>query len=150
MTMKIFLLANFILLIAFTFSCEDSFERKISTYNSESSHNAGMDCFSCHQKGGAGEYVFGVAGTGFQKDSTLPYPNTTIQLYTGVHGSGKLKYELEADAYGNFYTSKNIHFGDGLFPAITSDNGTSYMMEPITTGSCNGCHGVTTDYLRAK
>lgn len=136
--------------LLFLYACEEGFERKISSHDSHGSHNTGMDCLSCHQKGGQGEFAFGVAGTGYQKDSALAYPNTTIRLYTGIHGTGKLKYTLEADAYGNFYTTKNIHFGKGLFPSITGNGSTAYMMDPVTTGSCNSCHGVSTDLLWAN
>ncbi|MBI3135162.1 MAG: hypothetical protein HYZ14_10860 [Bacteroidetes bacterium] len=140
-----------LLLSATLFSaCEDSFERKASSHNSQGSHNVGMDCMSCHQNGGEGEFSFGVAGTAYQKDTAVPYPNTSIELYTGVHGTGRLKYKLEGDAYGNFYTTKNIHFGDGLYAAISGNGTKTYMTDPITTGSCNACHGVSTGLLWAN
>jgi hypothetical protein len=131
-------------------SCEDAFESKVSTHNSQGSHNVGLNCMECHSKDGSGEYQFNLAGTVYQQDTLLIFANTTIELYTGLHGSGKLKYTLEGDAYGNFYTTKNIRYGDGLFPAIKGINGTKYMTDRITTGACNSCHGVTTDHLWAN
>ncbi len=128
-------------------ACEDAFESKVSKHNSQGSHNVGLNCMECHSKGGPGEGVFHIAGTVYQQDTLLIFPNTTIELYTGLHGTGKLKYSLEGDAYGNFYSTKNIHYGKGLFPAIKGTNGTTYMADRITTGACNSCHGVTTDYL---
>ncbi|MBK6526873.1 MAG: hypothetical protein IPG07_15750 [Crocinitomicaceae bacterium] len=128
-------------------SCEDAFESKVSSHNSQGSHNVGLNCMECHSKGGEGEGVFNIAGTVYQQDTLLIFPNTTIELYTGLHGTGKLKYTLEGDAYGNFYSTKNIRYGDGLFPAIKGINGTTYMADRITTGACNSCHGVTTDLL---
>lgn len=131
-------------------SCEEQFTGKFSTYNSQGSHNVGMDCKQCHYKGGEGEYDWEVAGTVYNETGTLTKPNTTIKLYTGFYGTGKLKYTIEVDAYGNFYTTKNIRFGSGLFPSIVGDSITKHMSAPITTGSCNSCHGVTTDLLWTK
>ncbi len=144
-TFPIYLIVSFTFF--FAYSCEDAFESKVSSHNSQGSHNVGLNCMECHYKGGQGEGVFNVAGTVYQHDTLLIFPNTTIELYTGPHGTGSLKYTLEGDAYGNFYSTKNIRFGDGLYPAISGVSGTTHMAEPVTTGACNSCHGVTTDHL---
>lgn len=128
-------------------SCEKHLGGKHSTYNSQSSHNVGMDCKQCHYNGGEGDYNWEVAGSVYNENGTLTKPNSTIKLYTGFHETGKLNHTIEVDAYGNFYTTKNIHFGSGLYPSIIGDSITKHMVSPITTGSCNSCHGVTTDLL---
>ncbi len=94
-----------------------------------------------HKQGGSGEGLFQVAGT-------VIFPNATVYLYTGPNGTGTLKYTLEVDGKGNFYTTEKIDFGaNGLFPAIKGKNKTYYMPTAVTSGSCNGCHGVTTRKL---
>lgn len=144
---KILFLVTAIVLLS---GCEETFHPKVSSHDSMGSHNNGLDCISCHSKGGSGEYRFDVAGTVLNDSLAGVLPNTTIKLYTGIQGSGKLKYTLEGDAYGNFYTSHNIRFGNGLYPAVEGPTTTKYMMEPITQGSCNSCHGVITDPVWSK
>jgi len=118
---------------------EDSeHELKKSSY-SKSSHNSGMNCMECHKEGGTGEGVFKVAGTVYDKNGQI-YPGTTVKLYTGPNGSGELKYTLEVDKSGNFYTTENIDFGQGLYPAVEGRGGVKYMPTSASSGACNSCH----------
>ncbi len=144
--------AVFLGLAFFIFACnhanEQENETKISRFGAVESHNAGQNCMNCHKKGGSGEYAFQVAGTVYDTSGTLIFPNVLVYLYTGPNGTGNLKYTIEGDAKGNFYTTENIDFGStGLYPAIKGKNKTYYMSSPITGGACNGCHGVTTKKL---
>lgn len=129
-------------------SCEgDRFEKKISTYGDDESHNAGENCMACHSKIGGVEGWFEAAGTVYDPSFSTVYPNMLVELYTGANGTGDLKYSIEGDAKGNFYTTKKIKFKDGLYPSITGDGGTKHMSSPITTGNCMSCHGNTTSHM---
>ncbi len=113
-----------------------------SAHNTNS-HNSGTDCMSCHKSSGQakanGWYV--VAGTVFQPNQSNVNANATVYLYSGPNATGNLVYELEADNYGNFYTTDAIDFGNGLYPVVQSSSGTQqYMQNVIRTGNCNGCH----------
>lgn len=139
---------SFIAIIGLGFtSCEKQFgglTRNISHFNEGESHNMGQNCMQCHSKGGEGEGWFEVAGTAYDTSFASTYSNVTIKLYTGPNGTGDLKYTIEADANGNFFTTKNIKFKDGLYPSLVSPNATKHMGSSIKTGACNSCHGITT------
>lgn len=102
---------------------------------------------NCHKIGGKGEGWFEVAGTVYTDDLGSTYPNATVYLYTGPDGTGEQKYRIEVDALGNFFTTENIEFGSGLYPAVESANGIEYMESTTVSGACNGCHGVTEDLI---
>lgn len=121
-----------------------------SSHNSNKSHNMGQNCMECHKKGGGGEGWFIVAGTVYDSLMQNTFPNTTIELRTEPNGAGTLKYTIEGDAKGNFYTTDNIDFGSGLYTLIRSAQSVKFMNGPITTGQCNGCHGVTSDRIWIK
>lgn len=142
----------FFALSTFLFTaCEDGrFETKISVNGENESHNEGMDCMACHGNGGEGEGWFTVAGTVYDSTLVVTYANATVNLYTGPAGTGDLKYTIEADARGNFYTTEKVKFKTGLYPSITGATGTKYMSTPITVGNCNSCHGSTTAKLWTK
>ena len=128
--------------------CEkEGFESKVSSHDNTKSHNTGENCMACHTKGGEGEGNFQMSGTVYNDILTSIYANTTVKLYTGPNGTGDLKYTVEGDAKGNFYTTKKIKFKDGLYPSITGNSGTKYMSSTITTGNCISCHGNTTAKL---
>lgn len=117
-----------------------------STAGSKESHNVGLNCLNCHSGNGDGEGCFNVGGTAFMDDLTTAFPGCDISLYTAAEGKGELVISLKADGKGNFYTGKSINWGNGLYPTITSPAGNKEnMLEPIKTGACNSCHGVTTD-----
>lgn len=126
-------------------SCKHGSEVNISSHGSDESHNAGENCMNCHKIGGKGEGWFETAGTVYTEDYSSTYPNATVYLYTGPDGTGERKYRIEVDANGNFYTTENIEFGSGLYPAVESANGIEYMESTTVSGACNGCHGVTED-----
>lgn len=117
-------------------------EAKTSSFNSNESHNAGMNCMSCHTTGGPGEGMFLVAGTVYDQSLTTTMPKATVKLYSETNGGGTEVANIEVDALGNFYTTANIDFAKGLYPAVIGITGkVKYMASPITSGQCNSCHG---------
>lgn len=125
-------------------------ETKTSSHSSKESHNTGKNCMTCHKQGGSGEGWFNIAGTVYDSLKTATYPNATVNLYTGPNGTGSLKYSINVDGLGNFYTTGNIDFSGGLYPSVQGIGTTKYMSSAITTGQCNSCHGVTNDRLWTK
>lgn len=122
-------------------------EQKISVHNEKESHNMSINCMNCHKSGGSGEGIFNVAGTVYNDLKTGTYPNATIKLFSEPNGNGLLKYSVEVDGFGNFYTTENIDFGGGLFPSVQGNASTKNMASSITTGQCNSCHGISTDRI---
>lgn len=132
----------------FLHSCEkEGRERKVSSHNESESHNMGENCMECHNPDGPGEGWFNVAGTVYDKAKTSPFPNGTLRLYTGPGGTGTLRLTLEVDALGNFFTTEDVDFGNGLYASVEGNSDTRYMNQAITTGSCNSCHGASTDRI---
>ena len=125
-------------------------ETKISSFNSKKSHNMGQNCMNCHKDGGEGEGWFQLAGTIYDSLKVNTNPNTTVNLFTGPNGTGTLKYTLQVDGLGNFYTTAAADFATGLYPAVVGKNSTKYMSSITTSGQCNSCHGVTTDKIYAN
>ena len=107
----------------------------------------GQNCMNCHKSGGEGKGWFNVAGTVYTAGLSNTYPNTTVKLYTGPNGTGTLKYTINGDAKGNFFTTETIDFGSGLYPVVQGTSTAKYMSTTTTTGQCNSCHGVSTDKL---
>ncbi len=145
----IFIVVALLYITMSLFSCEgEGNEKKVSTYQGTKSHYTGDDCMTCHQSGGEGEGWFNVAGTVY-KDTlgTNVFPNVTIKLFAAENGNGGEVGVIEVDGLGNFYTTENIDFTAGLFPAVMSDNGMKYMSTSVNTGRCNSCHGVSTKKL---
>jgi mono/diheme cytochrome c family protein len=141
------LLGAAIALVAFQ-SCEDEEnETKISSYNSDESHKAGQNCMICHVSGGDGEGWFTVAGTVYESELTSVLPNATVKLYTEANGAGDLIATVEVDGKGNFYTTKVIDFGTGLYTLVEGNTTTKNMYSKITSGKCNSCHGVSIDRI---
>lgn len=132
-------------------SCDDSRrkgncdEDKVSAANDDDSHNNGQNCMSCHVSGGKGEGCFNAAGSVYDSLQQNPHTGGYITLYTGPNGTGTIAAKIPVDKNGNFYTTNQINFGTGLYPAATSANGkTKYMGTSIPSGQCNSCHGVST------
>ncbi len=125
-------------------------ETKISSNSSSESHNQGQNCMSCHKSGGEGEGWFNAAGTVYDSTKLAVYPKTTVKLFSGPQGSGDLKYTVQVDGLGNFYTTEKIDYGTGLYPAVEGNNQTKYMSSSISNGACNSCHGVSTDKIWTK
>ncbi|HSH20763.1 MAG TPA: hypothetical protein VLA03_09935 [Draconibacterium sp.] len=146
---KVIFLLSF-LLFGFFISCdkEDEGENKdmTSRYNKTESHNAGENCMSCHKSGGPGEGWFTAGGTVYNAAKTAVYPNATVKLYTGPNETGTLVKTIEVDGKGNFYTTADINFANGLYVTVTgagagATGNTNKMASSITTGQCNSCHG---------
>lgn len=145
------LLSATILLIVISFSsCTKKDKYKVSKYNDTESHNMGQNCMDCHKQGGRGDGWFNIASTVYDYTLKNTYPNTTVKLYTGPNGTGALKYTLEVDGKGNFYSTESFDFGSGLYPAVQGTTTTNYMSSSITIGSCTTCHGNTTNRIWAK
>ncbi|MFN8365645.1 MAG: hypothetical protein U0Y96_00225 [Candidatus Kapaibacterium sp.] len=117
-----------------------------STYGSKS-HNTGSDCMQCHKKGGGAKGIFTVAGSVYQLDKSRPNPNGLVFLSALANGREQ-EVQLNVDGLGNFYTTETVAFGKGLYPQHKSSKDTiRYMNDAITNGSCNSCHGRTTDVI---
>ncbi len=115
----------------------------VSLNNGTKSHNAGLNCMECHKTGGAGEGIFTMAGTVYNSAMTTPLPNGVVKLYSGQGGTGTLLQTVEVDGKGNFFTTKAIDFGTGIYVAVQGSTVTKYMGPAITTGQCSSCHGVS-------
>jgi hypothetical protein len=123
------------------FKAEESDTERTSKHDGEESHNVGRNCMNCHFRGGPGKVWFSVAGTVYKDDKITPNPNGTIKLYTGPKGTGELKERIEVDAFGNFYTTKDIDFGSGLYPVVIGTTGNIKIMGfLVPDGQCNSCH----------
>ncbi len=119
----------------------------ISRYDADKSHHMGDNCMECHKKGKWGKGWFNVAGTVYDSLKSNTFPNATVNLYTGSNGTGTLKYTIQADAKGNFFTTEDIDFGSGLYFSVKGKETTKYMSSTETSGKCNSCHGVSTDKI---
>ena len=124
-------------------------ESNISANFENESHNNGQNCVSCHKSGGEGKGCFNVCGSVYTSTtSSSSLANVTVKFYTQPNGQGTLKYTVKGDAKGNFFTTVDMAVA-GLYPAITGPTGTQYMGSALTSGSCNSCHGNSTDKLWA-
>jgi len=145
--------SNFLCILLLLFiSCEkeNGNEVKISHFNEIKSHNMGKNCMNCHTSGGEGEGWFTLAGTVYDSLQQSIAKNVVIQLFDDINGSGNPVLKLEGDANGNFYTTENIDFANGLYPSVTFNSNTLYMSSAVTTGHCNSCHGMNTAKLWVK
>ena len=126
-----------------------------SITNSESgsndSHNMGQNCMNCHKPGGGEAPAWKVAGTVYNEALTATNSNATVKLYTGPNETGTLKYTIQVDAKGNFYTTSAIDFTGGLYPSVSGATSTYSMSTPIESGACNSCHdGVSRSRIWTK
>jgi len=121
---------------------------RISKNGESESHHNGVNCMNCHATAGKGEGWFEVAGSVYKSDKNSQNPNGKIFLYTEPNGQGTLKYTIEVDGLGNFYTTETINFGSGLYPVHQNSNGVKkYMQSSIISGQCQSCHSITTDKI---
>ncbi|MGH1344017.1 MAG: hypothetical protein ACRBN8_20835 [Nannocystales bacterium] len=114
----------------------------ISAADESKSHNAGMNCMQCHQSLGAGLGQFTVAGTLYGPDDA-PVPNATLELWTAPERQGELVTAIEADAYGNVFSTEPLPFPEQrLFVWVESEDASlsAAMPFPTASGSCNHCH----------
>ena len=132
-------------------ACEkENSESKISYYNDDESHNMGQNCMNCHVQGGEGEYLFSIAGTVYDSSLVSTYPNATVKLFAGSNGTGELKYTIQVDALGNFYSTELINFDNGLYASVEGSLQTKNMITVLNSGQCNSCHGVSVDKIWTK
>ncbi len=145
-----FLALIFIAFNAFI-SCEDEGnETMISRLNGNESHNSGSNCMTCHKSGGKGSGWFTLAGTVYDSALLSIYPNAEIMLYNEYNESGTAIKIIQADALGNFYTTENIDFSNGLYVAVKGKTDTIFMDSKIVNGQCGSCHGISTDNIWIK
>ncbi|MCF8461627.1 MAG: hypothetical protein K9G46_12965 [Flavobacteriales bacterium] len=138
-------------------SCEklegEENEANISEFGDDDSHYHGRICMDCHARSGSGEGWFTVAGS-MERNSG----NSLIELYR--YKNGPMVMSIEVDDESNFFTTEPIDFSDGLVVAVRSPSGELEWMDDneddhpdvgnngeIYSGSCNTCHGVTTDMV---
>lgn len=127
---------------------ENGNEYLVSENFSEESHNAGEDCMSCHVPGGNADGWFTVAGSVFNKELDELATNGVVELTTEPQSAGSIIATIEIDAKGNFYTTEAINLAGGLYATVESQDGSkAYMITEVTTGSCNSCHGSSTDKI---
>jgi hypothetical protein len=127
---------------------ENENETKISQNYSDESHNFGQNCMSCHVSGGSGEGWFTVAGSLFDYMQTNPYSNGSVKFTTLPNGTGLPVKTIEVDSKGNFYTTEEMDFGNGLFVGVFGRNGEEkFMNAKITDGACINCHGLSTEKI---
>lgn len=148
----LFLLAALFSFSIILISCEDDDhddnEIEMSTYDEDESHKHGQNCMVCHFNGGSGEGVFSISGSIFDTTGTTPFPKATVYFHTEPNGGGELKYRIEVDKLGNFYTTQISEFGMGLYVSVEGNEDIRYMANPVTSGSCSSCHGNTAAKLK--
>jgi len=144
----------FLMLLAFAACKEDDDTENVTLVSRNGgliSHGMAQNCMNCHEQGGEGTGWFTVAGTVYDSAMTSTYANAIIRLYTEVDGGGTLVATLEADAYGNFFTTHAVDFGNGLFPLVAGTTGNTVSMQQSTMlGACNSCHGITNVRIWAR
>lgn len=138
------------------FSCSHSGDGLFSTImesqtGSHKSRDMDGNCMNCHSINGGGGSNFTIGGTVYKDDLKTVYPNVTIKFFTQPNGGGELIKTLAGDALGNFYSTQSLAIGKNLYPLIDNGKGeTRSMSTSISTGSCNSCHGISTDFIHLK
>ena len=123
-------------------------EYMVSENFSDESHNTGQNCMECHFAGGSGEGWFTVAGSVYDGELDQPIANGVIELSTEPQSNGSIIATIEIDEKGNFYTTEAINITGGLYATVESQKGSkAYMITEVTNGSCNSCHGSSTDKI---
>jgi hypothetical protein len=148
--LKLFVIALIYIFSTSIISCKHGCGRTggTSSAGENDSHNMGLNCLNCHSGTGGGEGCFNVGGTAYKDDLTTPFSGCTIEFYTEPESKGELVASIVSDKKGNFYTGHDISWGKGLYPSIVSPTGKrENMLEPVSTGGCNKCHGSTTDRI---
>lgn len=143
-----FVLATGILLFAWGCKhgrCENG---PTSVAGTERSHHVGENCQSCHLPDGDGKGCWTVAGTIYNPNGTQVATHARVLLFGSPLGQGGEQLSLDDDDLGNVYTSQDVNFSSGLYPAVISAAGdTAFMLEAIRDGACNRCHGNTTERI---
>jgi hypothetical protein len=131
------------------YSCTHVSGTYVSTNGSMAGRSMKGNCMDCHKKG-ATQGGFSVGGTVFNSAGGDRYPNGNVKLYSALDINGKaidstLVATIEVDGIGNFYTTHPIDLSQGVYAVVVSSQGLQQTMsDPITNGSCNSCHGVST------
>jgi len=134
----------FLVFTIIVFGCNlknDNSNLVMSTYGSTKSHNVGEDCMRCHISGGDTGLEFSIAGSVYDSNLNIPYPNVTIVLFSDSDLSSIPLETLEVDSKGNFYSNIPIDWQNGLFASVSNNNNIRNMNSTIFEGSCNSCHG---------
>ncbi len=114
----------------------------ISEAGEARSHNAGLNCMRCHQALGPGLGRFTVAGTVHGPDGS-PTADAVLELRTAPDRGGQLVTAIEADEYGNVFSTEPLPLPEQrLFVWLSSADESlgAQMPFPISSGSCNHCH----------
>jgi hypothetical protein len=115
----------------------------LSAHDEQRSHNAGLNCMTCHQAFGPGKGRFSIGVTVFGPDGSIA-PNPVLELYRARPTAGASPdYVLPGDLRGNIYTTAAMPLPDtALFVVVRSRDGTLRNTMPFPTGSgaCNVCH----------
>jgi cytochrome c553 len=123
---------------------------KESSNGDDESHNTGQNCMSCHNISGSEAANEGgwwtIAGSVYSS-ANKPQKNATIELWEKPNKQGKLIKRLVSDDKGNFYTNDIINLGSGAYPVVMVGSNSKAMNQAFKGGSCNSCHGVTTNAL---
>lgn len=106
-------------------------------------HNVGNNCLVCHKAGGGGDGIFTAGGSVFKAGTTTGATGAVINLYPTSDLNGTPVATMTSAVGGNFYTKSAINFGTGLYVKITYNLGSVSMSQPLTSGACNSCHGVS-------
>jgi len=78
-----------------------------------------------------------------EEPRTTPSPTAArrLRLTTAADGGGSVLLTVTADASGNFYASRSVGFGSGLYTEVTGTGGARRAMKAaVTGGACNSCH----------
>lgn len=115
----------------------------------DESHNPGKNCGSCHNQSGneaAREYWWIISGTVFNSNNNGE-DGVSIELWQKPNQQGALIKRLASDELGNFYTNEILDFNGGCYPVIKKGNKIKQMGTIYNGGSCNSCHGISTNKL---
>jgi len=116
------------------FACEEEEEVDGQSTLTETSHNTGKNCMSCHK--------FTASGSVYDKSMSAAFPGAEIKLTSQANGAGSVLGTFTVNKSGSFYTSNSINYGSGIYVSVTGSSGkVKHMNSSITTGACNSCHG---------
>lgn len=114
-----------------------------SAHDEMRSHNAGLNCMTCHQERGPGRGRFTVGLTVVGPDGQIA-ANPVLELYKKPPSAGAIPdYVLPGDLRGNIYSTDPLPLPDTpLFVVVRSRDGSLRNNMPFPTGSgaCNVCH----------
>jgi len=102
-------------------------------HSSDNDHNFGTLCTGCHWPGSESLTLSGsvrIVGGG----------EASVLLHTQPGGQGELVAEVPVGQWGNFHSTADIEWGDGLYPSVMSAGDTRHMPMPTTNSECNICH----------